>query len=78
MLAERWRVHYNTVKPHSSLGYRSPMEKRPGAVQRGHFREIEHTDNSDAEPVPPCVGTALPLSSCATHSHSKASPDHAL
>ena len=24
VLAERWRVHYNTVKPHSSLGYRSP------------------------------------------------------
>ena len=24
MLAERWRVHYNTVRPHSSLGYRSP------------------------------------------------------
>jgi transposase InsO family protein len=24
MLAERWRVHYNTVRPHSSLGYRPP------------------------------------------------------
>jgi ParB family chromosome partitioning protein len=35
-------------------GYRSPKEKRPGAVQRGHFREIEHTDNPDAEPVLPC------------------------
>ena len=23
-LAERWRVHYNTVKPHTSLGYRVP------------------------------------------------------
>ena len=22
MLAERWRVHYNTLRPHSSLGYR--------------------------------------------------------
>ena len=22
MLAERWRVHYNTVRLHSSLGYR--------------------------------------------------------
>ena len=21
VLAERWRVHYNTVRPHSSLGY---------------------------------------------------------
>ena len=35
-------------------GYRSPKEKRPGAVQRGHFREIEQTDNPDAEPVTPC------------------------
>ena len=24
MLAERWRIHYNTVRPHSSLGYRPP------------------------------------------------------
>jgi putative transposase len=24
VLAERWRVHYNTVRPHSSLGYRVP------------------------------------------------------
>ncbi len=24
VLAERWRVYYNTVGPHSSLGYRVP------------------------------------------------------
>ena len=24
VLIERWRVHYNTVKPHSSPGYRPP------------------------------------------------------
>lgn len=24
MLIERWRKHYNTVRPHSSLGYRPP------------------------------------------------------
>ena len=35
-------------------GYRSPKEKRPDAVQRGHFREIEQPDNPDAEPVTPC------------------------
>ena len=35
-------------------GYRSAKEKRPGAVQRGHFHEIKPTDNPDAEPVPPC------------------------
>ncbi len=35
-------------------GYRSPKEQRAGAVQRGHFREVEHTHNPDAEPVAPC------------------------
>jgi transposase InsO family protein len=24
LLIERWRRHYNTVRPHSSLGYRPP------------------------------------------------------
>jgi hypothetical protein len=24
VLAQRWRRHYNTVRPHSSLGYRPP------------------------------------------------------
>jgi transposase InsO family protein len=24
VLVERWRVHYNTVRPHGSLGYRPP------------------------------------------------------
>jgi ParB family chromosome partitioning protein len=36
-------------------GWRNPKEQRPGAVQRGHVREIESvTDNPDAEPVIPC------------------------
>ena len=35
-------------------GWRKPSEKRPEAVQRGHFREIETPDNLDAEPVAPC------------------------
>ena len=26
ILTERWRVHYNTVRPHSSLGYRPPAQ----------------------------------------------------
>jgi putative transposase len=24
VLAERWRIHYNTVRPHSALGYKPP------------------------------------------------------
>jgi ParB family chromosome partitioning protein len=36
-------------------GWRNPKEQRPGAVQRGHVREIEAvTDNPDAEPVMQC------------------------
>lgn len=27
VLVERWRQHYNTVRPHSSLGYRPPAPK---------------------------------------------------
>ena len=37
-------------------GWRNPKEQRPGAVQRGHIREIEAViDNPDAEPVMPCA-----------------------
>jgi ParB family transcriptional regulator, chromosome partitioning protein len=56
-------------------GWRNAREQRPGAVQRGHFREIETVvENLDAEPAPPCaaakpaiivygkgVGTTFPL-----------------
>jgi hypothetical protein len=36
VLAERWRVHYNTVRPHSSLGYRPPAPEAWMAKSRGH------------------------------------------
>ncbi len=37
-------------------GYRSPKEQRPGAVLRGHFREVETVmQNPEAEPAPPCA-----------------------
>ncbi len=41
VLVERWRVHFNTVRPHSSLGYKPPVpeawlanDKRRGEVER--------------------------------------------
>ena len=34
VLIERWRRHYNTVRPHGSLGYRPPA---PEATQPLHF-----------------------------------------
>jgi ParB family chromosome partitioning protein len=37
-------------------GWRNPREQRPGAVQRGHFREIEAVvENPDAEPASLCA-----------------------
>jgi putative transposase len=37
VLAERWRVHYNTVRPHSSLGYKPPTpEAWLTAISKGH------------------------------------------
>ncbi len=37
-------------------GWRNPKEQRPGAVQRGHVREIPTvTENPDAEPAMPCA-----------------------
>ena len=39
VLAERWRVHYNTpVRPHSSLGYRSPA---PAMADKKRFQGIQ-------------------------------------
>jgi ParB family transcriptional regulator, chromosome partitioning protein len=36
--------------------WRNAKEQRPGAVQRGHFREIDTViENPDAEPVSPCA-----------------------
>ena len=37
-------------------GWRHAREQKPGAVQRGHFREIEPVpENPDAEPAPACA-----------------------
>jgi transposase InsO family protein len=32
VLAERWRKHYNTVRPHSSLSYRPPAPRSLAAI----------------------------------------------
>jgi putative transposase len=50
VLIERWRRDYNTVRPHSSLGYRPPA---PEAVQAWSFRyatlrEKTKLDSSDS------------------------------
>jgi hypothetical protein len=53
VLAERWRVHYNTVRPHSSLGYRSPAPaawrtqapQGHGKVESKELFPLSHTPN---------------------------------
>lgn len=35
-LIEQWRQHYNTVRPHSSLGYRPPAPKTKSPFQTQH------------------------------------------
>ena len=44
-IIERWRVHYNTVRPHSSLGYRPPAPEafRPPSEsqERGWYGGLE-------------------------------------
>lgn len=39
-LAERWCVHYNTVRPHSSLGYRPPAPEAWAPSNTG-YGEVE-------------------------------------
>jgi putative transposase len=46
VVIERWRVHYNTVRPHSSLGYRPP------APQTILPREMGHGDMENAARFP--------------------------
>jgi len=36
VVIETWRVHYNTVRPHSSLGYRPPAPQTILTKQPGH------------------------------------------
>ncbi len=56
VLAERWRVHYNTVRPHSSLGYRAPA---PAAWQmennKGHGK-VESQQRFPLFHTPDCDG----------------------
>ena len=41
VLAERWRVHYNTIRPHSSLGYRPPAPQTWLASNNPGYGEVE-------------------------------------
>ena len=50
VLVERWRQHYNTVRPHSSLGYKPPAPKtilpRPAALAYATLQPPQQDGNS--------------------------------
>jgi transposase InsO family protein len=48
VLTERWRVHYNTVRPHSSLGYRPPA---PAPWQVESHREHGEVETATRFPL---------------------------
>jgi len=57
----RWSVHYNTVRPHSSLGYRppAPVAWQP-ANNKGHG-EVETATYPSEHSSPGIPGTRFPL-----------------
>jgi transposase InsO family protein len=36
VLIEQWRVHYNTIRPHSALGYRPPAPETLAPIEELH------------------------------------------
>ncbi len=52
MVIEQWRNHYNTVRPHSSLGYRPPAPKMPEAAKV--WGTLQERRLCDLTTVPSC------------------------
>lgn len=50
LLTERWRVHFNTIRPHSSLGYKPPTPEtilpRLPALPYGTLRSSQEGDHN--------------------------------
>ncbi len=67
VLAERWRIHYNTVRPHSSLGYRPPAPQAcQAAINQGHG-EVESTNRFPLLHTPDCDGDGVTVQAAALH-----------
>ena len=52
VLAERWRVHFNTVRPHSSLGYRPPAPEAWLTSNNMGYGEVETSFALTTSPHP--------------------------
>lgn len=50
ILIERWRIHYNTIRPHSSLSYRPPAPQtilpRPAGLPYATLRAAQQGDHN--------------------------------
>ena len=53
VLIERWRQHYNTVRPHSALGYRppAPEARQPCAVASAKPRQPHRAGLLEGKPL---------------------------
>ncbi|WP_089268419.1 IS3 family transposase [Jannaschia aquimarina] len=58
VLIEAWRVHYNTVRPHSALGYRPPA---PEAIAPNWTRAPRLPSGSAALRLPSAVAQEAPM-----------------
>ena len=67
VLAERWRVYYNTERPHSSLGYRppAPAARQPKCSQ-GHGK-VESEERFPLSHTPDYGGGQISTSPAALH-----------
>ena len=66
-LIEHWRIHYNTVRPHSVMGYRSPAPESIVIRISGRRCTNNHTGPPDgrtptADPASPIAPAGAPLS----------------
>jgi putative transposase len=56
---ETWRGHYNTDRPHSSLGYRTPLEFAALSRAAGQCSAGVGQGISNADPLPNCGAQKL-------------------
>jgi putative transposase len=59
VLAERWRVHYNTMRPHSSLGYRLPAPQVWLTANNTGHGEVETATRFPLLHTPDCDGIMI-------------------
>jgi transposase InsO family protein len=61
VLAERWRIHYNTVRPHSSLGYKPPAPEARLSKANAEHGKVESKERLPLFHAPDCGYRANPI-----------------